>query len=197
MANLDSPFGLRPAFHLMGGVMRNQRYYIEDSKANAFYTGDLVSQLNTSKFIGTDVSGVYTSPAEASGPFLGVSFRDTDGNMIFRKSWVASTATFGAEGATALVMDDPFVVYQIQFDSAMALSTIGDVCDYTYVAGSHLTGQSKSTGVAGTSGSLLYIYDVVRSADNEVNAANNKLLVLINKHQLRNAGAASYAAPST
>src|SRR3990167_303753 len=139
MANRDAPNGIRPVFHLCGGVLRPQKYYIVDGYSAAIYTGDPAILVNTTRRINVDVSGPIGGTATL-GAFNGVSYRNSDGDMTFRKSWVASTATLGAEEAVAYVYDDPWIVYKIQSDAAVPLADIGLLADLLYVAGSHTTG---------------------------------------------------------
>lgn len=191
MANRDSPMGFRPVKHLLNSPIKVSRYQLPSGYSEAIYTGDLVLRDSSTRRVIVDVSGGIGA-GTILGSFAGVRYRDTDGAMQFRKSWVDSTVTLGSEDAEVYVYDDPFIIYEVQADTAMPLADIGTLVDVVYAAGSHLTGYSACTvGAAG--GADLLVYDVKRSEDNELDAANNKLLVMINTHTYRNAGAASFA----
>lgn len=187
MANRDTPMGLRPAYHLTGGVMRTQRYKIASGEAVGIWRGDLVEQEATSRRI-------TASAAATEEPFIGVfwgcRYRDTIGNYVYSKQWLAATATLGSEDAVAYVYDDPFIVFEIQCDGAFALTDIGQQADIVYAAGSTNTGNSAVELLSSDigTGDNLHIVDLVERVGNDELTNNANVYVLINEHGLRNVG---------
>ncbi len=196
MANVNAPFGLRPAFHLTGGVIRTRAYKIASGLAKNIFKGDVVIRSTTTNRITAFDS--QSDSAKIVGVFAGVTYPDSSGNQIYKPNWVSGTATNGTVEAVAHVYDDPFIVYEIQEDGAggaAGLAAIGSTADLVLTAGSTLTGQSKfelDSSDVGT-GANLFILDIVDRADNET-GVNAKFHVLLNEHSYRNAGVASFTA---
>ena len=193
MANLDTPFGLRPAYHKTGGVIRLARYKIASGTARDIYFGDPVLLTGSGK----EITGVNPASANATpliGVFQGCHYRASNGSVVFSKRWITGTATLGSEAATALVVDDPFVVFEIQADEDVVVGDIGQDADMAYTAGSSTTGLSAvelDSSDIGT-GDMFHILDIVPAPDNEAATNWTKVHVLINEHALRNAGVASH-----
>lgn len=136
MANINAPFGLKPVRRLDGGVVGrvNGGYTIANAYASAIGYGDVVqcddtyqslqSQGGTQPVAGPNiVIGVSTNRVQ--GVFAGCSYQDTQGNFIWSKNWIASTATLNSAGAQAEVYDDPSIVYQVQSDGTVLASSVG------------------------------------------------------------------------
>ena len=191
MVNRDAPTGLMPAFHLTGGLIRLQKYSIASGYTVDIFTGDLVHQVGTGKNI---EAGDAAADAPFVGVFMGVEWTDTDGTPRYSKYWPANTVTLATQDATALVVDDPFVVFQIQSDGPTDVADIGSTADIAYTAGSTSTGLSKTElddSNIGT-GLNLKIYDIVDRVDNTAGLTAVDLYVLINEHSSNNAGVAAF-----
>lgn len=189
MANRDTPFGLRPAYHRGGGTIRPSRYKIASAYGVGIWTGDLVHQVGTGRNI---EAGDAAGDAPFIGVFAGVQYTDTNGEYQYKRYWPASTVTLNSDDAVAYVYDDPEIVFEIQVDGAFTAADIGQDADITYTAGSTTTGMSKTelqSSDIGT-GDNLHIVDLVDRVDNEADT-NAKVHVVINEHSSRNAGVAS------
>lgn len=191
MANRDNPMGLRPAYHLTGGVIRQQVYSIASAYDTGIWSGDLVHVVSTSRNI---EAGDGAGDAPFIGVFAGCEYSDTSGNKIFSRQWLASTATLGSVDAVAYVYDDPNIVWIIQADGALAVTDVWRQADLAYTAGSTVTGQSKTEldySNLGT-GKNFHVYGIYDHPENTAGSTNVDVLVLINEHSLVNGGATQY-----
>lgn len=190
MANLDQPMGLRPAYHYAGGIIRLSRYKIASGYGTSIGQGDPVILTGTGK----EINRGSAATAPFCGVFMGVSYRDTDGNYVFKKYWPASTATLNSEAADAFVIDDPDVVFEVQGDEDIVAADIGQTADVVFGTVDTVFGNGRcelDSSDIGT-GANLFILDIVDRPENEAGSANTKAHVLINEHDKRNAGAASF-----
>jgi hypothetical protein len=94
---------------------------------------------------------------------------------------------------TVYVYDDPQQLFQVEGDTAVAVTDIGLNC--TLNAGTDSTLYKRSGQTADIDGTMadtltlsLQILGHVPQADNTVNAANNDIIVRINAHQLQAIG---------
>ena len=184
MANVDSPFGLRPLEYLSGVPWNGQarRYYIQSTLAEAIYIGDPVMLAGSS-----DTSGKYADIKLATlaatnytiGPVVAFEPISSDPklNQIYHS---ASTAQY------CWVADDPNIIFEIQMDSATDLTAadIGSNGILITGTGSTTTGlsgmeadESSFSGADGTE--MLLLLGLVDRPDNEL-ATHCKVKVLIN-----------------
>lgn len=114
MANVDSPFGFLPKRRIDGGTVGRfgYDYTIADALAANIGYGNLVSRTGTGKNITNAIDGV--GGATVVGVFLGCKYRDSRGNIQYSPNWISGTSTFGSEGAKAIVVDDPKVIFEAQ-----------------------------------------------------------------------------------
>lgn len=189
MANTDAPFGLRPVGHKNGAPYNGQttEYLIADAYNTTIYFGDIVKPAAT---------GVIQLAAAGDtlllGVFQGCRYRNTSGEYVFSKHWPASTSTFNTEGAYALVIDDPLMVFEVQHDSDSATPAQADIFsngDFISThTGSTVTGMSKmelDTSTCTTATANLRVLGWVSSPDNETAANYAKVRVMINEHALK------------
>jgi hypothetical protein len=201
---INAPFGLRPTYTLNGGTWNNQTsdYQIISGYGTSLFQGDPVTFLNTGG-IGIAVGG----NAGAQGPTLGVFMGCTyllNGTYVYAPYWPAGTVPDNAGNATAYIVDDPNVVFDIQVASNAAAAnptivqanmglnanfSVGGVGNPA--AGSTVTGQSAyylvfETLTPGTSASLnLKLLRFTPNPRNVPGANFNNALVIINNHQLK------------
>jgi len=91
---------------------------------------------------GTIAKDTGTTATTAVGIFMGCSYTDpTTKQKTFSQFWPASNA---ATDAMAYVLDDPFVVFQMQADEAMNTTDRGLNAAVVVTAGSSTIGHSKS-----------------------------------------------------
>jgi hypothetical protein len=83
------------------------QYPIADSYAESLFTGDPVMT--------ADNGTIIIAPAgPVLGVFMGCTYLNTSGVLVTSAYWPANTATFRAQGAQALIVDDPNVLFDIQ-----------------------------------------------------------------------------------
>lgn len=142
MANPNQPFGLRAVRRFDGGVVGrvNGKYTIANAYATTIGFGDVVKTLDTYQSLqaqgGTaPVAGpniaLATTTGHPIGVFEGCQYQDTQGNFIWSKQWIASTATLNSAGAQAIVVDDPNTVFQVQSNGTVANTDVGKFAAYT------------------------------------------------------------------
>lgn len=180
--NRDGAFGLRPAYHFAGGVVRPSAREIADDYGSAIYFGDPVK---------SDANGrinVCAAGDRMLGVFAGVHYIADTGEVKFSPNWVASTSIKAGTKAIAVVYDDPNIVFEIQCDEDLVQADIGATADIaTYAAGSAATGisavelDSSDIGI----GAGLKIIGYPNRPDNVLGSNFTKAYVLINEHELR------------
>lgn len=195
MANLDSPFGLRPVRMVNGSPFSNQqnRYRIAANYGTSIYQGDLVQVVTG--------GGIERVAASGSGLILGVfngcTYTDpTSGKQKWSNYYPAST---NASDIIAFVIDAPDTVFEVQADAAFPVADLFgnfDIVDNSPV-GDTTSGISNleldvTTG-ATTSTLPLKAIDISQDPLNDdVATANTNVLVVINNH-LFSAGTAGLA----
>ena len=186
MPNTSRIFGLRPVKHLNGSAWNGQYnlYHVPASDSTAIFAGDLV------KLAGSASTDGYATVAQAAagnasiGVVVGFVVDPADLNRPSSYR-AASTARY------VMVADAPDTVFEVQEDAvggALAVGDIGLNADVIVGAGSTTTGQSGmqlDTSTKNTTATLqLKILGFVNRVDNDIGAANSKVLVTINNHQL-------------
>lgn len=198
MANVDTPFGLRPIRHRNGAPYNGAAnpYYISSGYDTALFIGDPVIKVaggsNTAEVtvpsVGKFAIGTMPSIEKAAagdtnritGVIVGFS---ADPANLDRKHNPASTER------VALVCDDPDVVFEIQADGAIPAASVGlnAVLIYTH-SGDTTTGLSgveldtTSDPPAADASNQLLILRAVNREDNDTTLTHAKVEVLINQH---------------
>lgn len=187
MANVDSPFGLKPVAHRNGQPYNGSfRYYsVPASDSTAILIGDPVVLAGTSQTIN---GRIYSDVARAAtgnvitGVCIGV-VPVTQDSLIYR---AASTQR------VLMIADNPDLVFEIQEVSGGTALTANDAglnADFVVAAGSTVTGKSGvelNNATEATTNTLdLHILGVVMREDNEI-GEHCKWLVTINRHQFAN-----------
>lgn len=190
MANLNTPFGLRPVSTIGGtpatGAVRT--FSIPSSDGTAVYIGDPVKLVGTSQIVN---GAVYSDIAQAAtgdtivGVVVGV-VADTRDSLIYR----------AASSQRLLLVDtDPntiFEVQQVSTGTALTANDVGLNVNFVVAAGSTVTGLSgvtlDNTTEATTNTLDLKIVGMPNRADNDIGtavgtgAASSKFYVRINRH---------------
>ena len=198
MANVDTPFGLRPVRHRNGAPYNGAAnpMYIASTYATALYIGDPVikvaggSNSANVKAPGAGAFNIGTLPSiekatagdgnRITGVIVGFA-ADPDG--LETQYNPASTER------VAYVCDDPDVIFEIQADGAIPAASIGlnAVLIYTH-SGSTTTGLSgaeldtTSDAPAADASNQLLIMRAVNREDNDTTLTHAKVEVLINQH---------------
>lgn len=196
MANgVNAPFGLKPTRMVDGSPWNGgmSRYNIASAYATDLFVGDPVTLLND----GTIGIGVAGSPIV--GVFAGVKYQ-TSAGAVFpgglggfgANYWPASTTLATGTVAEAMVIDNPYVLFEIQTNTAAGITQTGLNLGYNFVSGAGNT----STGLSGyvlnlSSGNTtpdtlnLKALRVPQYPDNAVGIGYNIVEVLINNHLLK------------
>ena len=197
MANIDSPFGLRPIRHKSGAPYNGaaRAYYMPSTYNTAAFIGDPVVKTGTSntamvKVPGGGQFGIGTLPevnvdgggdgSAITGVIVG--FAPNPDNLTV-KHGPASTER------VVYVCDDPDVVFEIQADGAVPAASMGlnAVLIATH-SGSTATGLSgmeldtTSTAPSADASNPLLILRAVNREDNDTTLTHAKVEVRISLH---------------
>ena len=174
MASTASPYGFR-AVNELGGLPyagSTRSFLIDPAGYNTnIFNGSIVA-INTSGYINivtTNGDNSTPFPAGTIGVFVGCSFTNAQGQIIYSQYYPANTASVQGSAITAYVIDDDRAVFQVQANGSMAQTTLGMNVILSAVqstsTGSTTTGNSTtavSNSAAATSG---YAFRVVGFAD--------------------------------
>src|SRR3990167_1024726 len=198
MANVDSPFGLRPIRHKSGAPYNGaaRPYYVASTYATALFIGDPVIKVaggsnaasvtvpgGGSFAIGT-LPSIEKSAAGAASRISGVivGFSPLATNLDLKHN-TASTER------VAYVCDDTDVVFEIQADGAIPAASVGLNAVFIYThSGSTTTGLSgveldTTSDVPATDASnQLVILRAINREDNDTTLTHAKVEVMINQN---------------
>ena len=190
MANIDSPFGLKPVKYLGGAPWNGKAnvYYIPATDGTAMFVGDAVKSAGSA-----DATGKYPTVAQvAAGDAVRgvvIGFADNPYVMIHpdtpnRTYRPASTAMY------CLVVDDPNVIFEIQEDSvgaALAAVDVGLSADLVVGSGSTANGKSGIELDSSSKVTTAATCKILRLVDREDNVLgdNAKWEVLIAEHEMK------------
>lgn len=195
MANVDSPFGLRPIGTASGSPYNGQVIpcYIASSYGTALFVGDPVVVVAAGSNTAVENGTVLGDMPIGSMPAIERA-TVTDGGIIsgvitgFAHSTQDSVpySPASTEGI-AFVCVDPSVLYEIQADGAVPAASVGlnAVGIYTHSGdtGTGLSGlelDTTSDAPAADASNPFTIERIKAAPDNEPNSAHNKVIVRIN-----------------
>lgn len=185
----NAPQGLQPRFYLSGANWNGalSEYQIVSGYATNLFSGDPVYCGN-----GANDGAIVIATAGDGNPLLGVfmgcKYINSAGVQVYSPYWPASTATQGAVNATAFVVDDPNVIFDIQTAATpvgIAQSNIFSNGNLSAGAGSTITGQSAWVLNATLNTTATFQVKLLRLTPvptNVASAAYNNVCVLINNH---------------
>lgn len=186
MANVDAPFGFRVIANMAGSGVPNRvrPYTMLATDAVATFKGDLVKLTGTEAV--SDDGFTYPVVAQAAatdtgvGVVIGYKVNPLYLGQIYR---TASTLR------TAIVVDDPYAVFEIQVNGTLTAADVGLNADITVGVGSTVLGLSAmelDQSDVKTATAQLRILRVVNSVDN-VTGAHSIVEVMINEHRYKTA----------
>ncbi len=184
MANVDKIRGLRPVKTLNGSPYTAQGMLCY-KPARTTVTHDLFVGDPVIMFGSADAGGIINvekaTLATANAIFGVIQGMKFDADNRDRGVWID-----GADTGYLYVCVDPMVIFEIQVDGAMAVTDIGRNANLVQTsAGNRANGQSGIELAATfetTAAHQCKVLGLVQRADNEINAVNNKALVIINNH---------------
>ena len=189
MANSDIPAGFRPVKHLCGASWSGKTnvYYIPATDGTAMFIGDAVKSAGSA-----DATGKYPTVAQAAatnairGVIVGFGTHPNlmaNPDNLQMKYRAASTAMY------CLVVDDPFVIFEIQEDSvgnSITADMVGLSTDIVVGSGSTITGKSAmelDSSDTATAAGQCKLLNIARREDNAL-GDNCKWEVLIVEHEM-------------
>lgn len=197
MANPNKPAGLSPVATLSGSdwTGKGRMYYIASTDTNAYYPGDLVT-LSGSGDATRGIPGITlaTAGAVAVGVLMAAG-TNPDGGPYVNPNQLQLTSVPGTKTQAyyAYVLDDPFIIYEIQEGGSgtnLTASAIGNNANILYAApatGVAVSGTTlNNASVATTSTLNLKIMGLARRQDNNfvsgTGGGAQKWWVMINNH---------------
>lgn len=192
MANVNKPTGLSPVKHLLGASMVGQGniYYIASTDNNAFAIGDPVASSGSADTNG--VPGITLATAGSGNAIRGVvvglgRYETLLANPANLDSIVVPATKTNAY--YALVIDDPYVIFQVQEIGTGTPLTADEVglnanlsagANNGYVSGWLLDNSGEGSGAT----LQVKLLGLARKGDNAF-GAYAKWLVTINNHELK------------
>lgn len=199
----NQPWGLLPIRNLGSSTWNGQvtPYFIASGYANNIFKGDLVFQGADGFIHNFSEYGVSPATQAALGVFWGCSFQTSvatnpiDPASPGRAYWPAGTVTLNNVNATAFIIDDPNVIYNVQSDATgVPFSALGDNATVTYTASPNPTGNTNTgassmvlnatSGIGHEATRTLRMRALVPVPGNDSGIAYNNVEVLIQNHSL-------------
>ena len=190
MANTDTPFGFKPVGHLLGASWSGKAnvYYVPSTNAAILGKGDLVKSTGSADATGK-YPGVVRAAAGEVARGVVIGFGDNPNVMTHPDNPNRDYLPISTE-SYVLVIDDPFVIFEIQEDSVannMDADMLGLQVDIATVAdASTTTGKSTteidSSDTATGLGQLKLLG--VSNRENNALGAHCKWDVLIVEHEM-------------
>ena len=160
MASTLSPYGFK-AVNELGGLPyagSTRQFLIDPAGYNTnIFNGSIVA-INTSGYLNivtTNGDNSTPFPAGTIGVFVGCSYTNAQGQIIYSQYYPANTASVQGSAITAYVIDDDRAVFQVQSVGTVAQTALGTnvflSAAQSTSTGSTTTGNSTSAVVAGAS----------------------------------------------
>lgn len=189
MANPNTPRGLQPYSYMSGapwgGAVRT--YYVPVGNATALYLGDPVVIITNSSD-GNGVQAVQIASAGTANQFTGAFMGISNNAGITPITLLQSQSPYlaASQAAYIYVTDDPFLLYWVQENGAMASGASGGNANLVSGTGSTATNfsgwqlNSSSLTHGADSTAQLRIIQALQESDNAI-GTNAKWLVKINQ----------------
>ena len=187
MANKDKIGGLTPVSYIDGSPYCGATILCNKAAGttvtNDLFVGDPVVLTGTGDTVG--IPGVTKATLAAGSPIFGViTGLGLDPDNLGRSTWID-----GADNGYVAVATGIDIIWEIQADAALAVTSIGlNTLGVQTAAGDRTTGKSgielDASEVAAGATLMFKVVGFPQRVDNEVNAVNNKVLVVINNSQL-------------
>lgn len=120
MSATYAPFGLKPSYH-PSGVIRPDKATIASGYASNIYQGSPVA------YVATGGIALAAAGAPAAGVFQGCEYT-AQGRRIVSNYWPANTV---ATDIVAYLTTDPEIVYEVQANASLAVTSIGRTYDWS------------------------------------------------------------------
>lgn len=180
MATTAAPYGAVPIGTLSSAgsfTGRTRQIGIASGYTQTLFYGDFV-KLVTAGTVELDAGTATLTPI---GIFLGCSYSNAEGQKLFSKKWPASQVS---SDAVAYVLDDPFVLFQMQADDTLAVSSRGANTAVVQTDGNTTIGMSKNavdaSEIANTNTLPLRIIDFVDGPDSAAGDTYTDVICMFN-----------------
>lgn len=187
MSATSAPRGLKP-IGLLGGLPfagSTREYLIKSGYSTAIFNGDVVGLADTANSTddGFIVREAVASEVNPIGVFLGVSYTDpSTGQQTFKQHYPGGIA---ASDIKAVVSVNPFTLYEVQADGAIAQTQLGMTADLVQTAaGNTTTGNSGiqlDASTASVAGECWKIIDFVDRVGSSIGDAKTDVIVMMNQ----------------
>jgi hypothetical protein len=145
-----SPYGARPVGTLSASgsfTGKVRQIPITSGYSENIFNGDFVKIHTDGTIVATDTADGAKTACITCGIFMGCSYTKTGEGKTFATMWAEDIV---ATDAMAYVLDDPFVVFQMQATVPMNNADRNLNAGYTYTGGSTSLGKSKSSLTGGS-----------------------------------------------
>ena len=187
MSATSAPRGLKP-IGLLGGMPfagSTREYLIKSGYSTAIFNGDVVglADVANSTDDGHLVRETAASEVNPIGVFLGVSYTDPSTGQLTHKQYYPGS--IAASDIKAIVSVNPFTLYEVQADGAIAQTQLGMTADLVQTsAGNTTTGNSGlqlDASTASVGGELFKIIDFVDRVGSTIGDAKTDVIVMMNQ----------------
>ena len=187
MSATSAPRGLKP-IGLLGGMPfagSTREFLINSGYATAIFNGDVVGLADTANSTddGYLVREAVASEVNPIGVFLGCSYTDPNTNQLTFSQYYPGSIT--ASDIKAVVSVNPFTLYEVQADGAIAQTQLGMTADLVQTqAGSTVTGNSGiqlDASTASVGGECWKIVDFVERVGSTIGDAKTDVIVMMNQ----------------
>lgn len=178
MTATAAPFGLRPAMHGSGGVLRPIRRAIDASYTTAIYKGTPIVIDPTTGAIQVAAAGTPSGATnQVDGVFVGCEYTDSTGKYNVSPFWPGVS---GATNIVAWVIEDPQAIFEVQSAGSVAQTSIGNGFNLSASpgTGSTQTGLSTATITATPISAALAQFVLVDVAAGEDNAFGDAFTIV-------------------
>lgn len=178
MTATAAPFGLRPAMHGSGGIIRPIRRSIDVSNTTPIYKGTPVQINTTSGNVELATAGTPSGATnQVDGIFVGCEYFDSTGKYNVSPFW---PGTSGCTNIVAWVIEDPQVIFEVQSAGSVAQTSIGNGFNLSASpgTGSAQTGLSTATITATPISAALAQFVLVDVAASEDNAFGDAFTIV-------------------
>jgi len=187
MANLDRPSGLKPIKNLGGSPWNGKAniYYFTSDYDSTVFKGDIVKLAGSSDATGKFPSIEKSDEGDLTNVGVVIGF-GTHPSLMVNPDNLNMKYKLTKTEMYALVVDDPFVIFEVQEDGAIDADAVGQAANFIDAGGDTDTGlsgielQSSDTGATGN----LRIMRAVNREDNAL-GTNCKWEVLLVEHAYR------------
>jgi len=181
MSSINSPLGLKPAWHPSGTIRQAKSQFLENVAVSIFQYGPVgIGPLGG---IASVTATAVLTTGGIVGAFMGIEYTDINGKRTMANKWIAGTVTAANPEFQVYYTFDPDTVYEIQSSGVLAQTNIGETFNWSAPAGSLATGLSNVVlDNAGDAAGGLRIIGINNGPNNAIADAFPVVQVMIRKY---------------